>query len=131
MPSRRARSGAAPPRRAAAAATERTRVNRLRATARPRGSARRCAALALGLVAMSLGQAARADDEGSVTTRVGSQVAGYTDSVGVSVLTPSASARVESPTAGWSAQGQYLVDFVSAASPDVVATASPRWTEVR
>jgi hypothetical protein len=110
----------------------------------------RLASLAVALVAMTLGGSARAEDEASsssssdtseepaksepsspITTRVGTQIAGYTDSVGVSVLTPSVSGRVENPIAGWSAQGRYLVDMVSAASPDVVATASPRWTEVR
>jgi hypothetical protein len=36
-----------------------------------------------------------------------------------------------SPTAGWGVNGRYLLDVVTAASPDIVATASPRWTEVR
>ncbi len=72
---------------------------------------------------------ARAD--GALTMRGSSQVAGYTDSVGVSVLTPSVGASIENPTAGWDASGRYLVDVVSAASPDIVATASPRWTEIR
>lgn len=66
-----------------------------------------------------------------VTTRVGGEVAGYTDTVGVSVFTPSVAASVESPTSGWGTNGRYLVDVVSAASPDIVATASPRWSEVR
>jgi hypothetical protein len=51
--------------------------------------------------------------------------------VAVSVLTPAASATIESPTSGWNANGHYLVDMVSAASPDIVSTASPRWSEVR
>lgn len=69
--------------------------------------------------------------EGGVTTRGSMEVAGYRDSLAVSVLTPSAVVSVESPTAGWGASGRYLVDVVSAASPDIVATASPRWVEVR
>ncbi len=73
--------------------------------------------------------AARA--EGSTTAKARTEVAGYTDSVGVSVFTPSVGASVDSPTSGWGADGRYLVDVVSAASPDIVATASPRWSEVR
>ncbi len=33
--------------------------------------------------------------------------------------------------AGWSVDGRYLVDVVSAASVDIVSTASRRWEEVR
>ncbi|MFO0734738.1 MAG: DUF3570 domain-containing protein [Labilithrix sp.] len=80
---------------------------------------------------LALGIARPAFAEGNINTRASSEVAGYTDSVGVSVLTPSVGAVVENPIAGWSANGRYLVDVVTAASPDIVATASPRWTEVR
>ncbi len=68
---------------------------------------------------------------GDVTTRAITEVAAYQDSVAVSVLTPSAGVSVESPTAGWKVNGRYLVDVVSAASPDIVATASPKFQEVR
>jgi len=78
-----------------------------------------------------LGSPSLARAEGNVTARASSEVAGYTDSVGVTVFTPSIGASVDSPTAGWGASGRYLLDVVSAASPDIVATASPRWTEVR
>ena len=74
--------------------------------------------------------AARAD-AGNLTARASTEVAGYHDSTAVSVLTPSIAASVESPTAGWGVNGRYLVDVVTAASPDIVSTASPRWTEVR
>jgi hypothetical protein len=67
----------------------------------------------------------------SVDGRVVVEVAGYHDNRAVSVLTPSAAATLTNPTAGWNANGRYLVDVVTAASPDVVSTASPRWTEVR
>jgi len=66
-----------------------------------------------------------------LTKRVSSEVGAYTDSVGVSVLTPTVAGSVENPTAGWGVNGRYLVDMVSAASPDIVATASPRWGETR
>jgi hypothetical protein len=86
------------------------------------------AAVALAILGGS--SEARAGDS-EVTTRLSSEVAGYTDSVGVNVVTPSAGATVESPTSGWGVDGRYLVDIVTAASPDIVATASPRWREVR
>ena len=67
----------------------------------------------------------------SVDGRVVVEVAGYHDNRAVSVLTPSAAATLTNPTAGWSANGRYLVDVVSAASPDIISTASPRWSETR
>lgn len=82
------------------------------------------------LASLAIGAARPALAEG-LSARATSEVAGYTDSVGVSVLTPSIGASVDAPTAGWGASGRYLVDVVSAASPDIVATASPRWSEVR
>jgi hypothetical protein len=60
-----------------------------------------------------------------------SEVAAYSDSAHVDVLTPSISGEVRDDTAGWSARGQYLLDAVSAASVDIVSTASPHWTEAR
>lgn len=69
--------------------------------------------------------------ESNVTARASLEVAGYRDTLATAVLTPSVGGTVESPTAGWGITGRYLVDVVSAASPDIVATASPRWTEVR
>jgi hypothetical protein len=46
-------------------------------------------------------------------------------------MTPSFTGSVAKPTAGWSVQGSYLVDVVSAASVDIVSTASRQWTEAR
>jgi hypothetical protein len=103
------------PRRAAVAATE----------------ARRWLLVALIWFVALLGFRSSARAEGNTTTRASTEVAGYTDSVGVSVLTPSVGASIDNPTSGWGVNGRYLVDVVSAASPDIVATASPRWTEVR
>ncbi|MEZ4222761.1 MAG: DUF3570 domain-containing protein [Polyangiaceae bacterium] len=59
------------------------------------------------------------------------EIAGYADTDHVSVFTPSVGAQVRDPLAGWSARGNYLVDIVSAASVDIVSSASSRWTEVR
>lgn len=63
--------------------------------------------------------------------RAGLEIGAYRDSVGVSVLTPSVHASIASPTGEWAVNGQYLVDMVSAASPDIVTTASPNFKELR
>ena len=55
----------------------------------------------------------------------------YADSDHVFGFTPSIAGNVGNPTAGWSMDGSYLVDVVSAASVDIVSTASRHWTEVR
>ena len=67
----------------------------------------------------------------NITGRASAEVGGYLDSTATSVLTPSIAATVENATSGWGVSGRYLVDVVSAASPDIVSTASPRWVEVR
>jgi hypothetical protein len=71
---------------------------------------------------------ARAD---GISARASTEVAGYSDTDHVAVLTPSIAGHVASPTAGWSVDGSYLVDVISAASVDIVSTASQQWTEVR
>ena len=67
----------------------------------------------------------------NLNVRATSEVAGYLDSTATSVLTPSIGGSIENPAAGWAISGRYLVDVVSAASPDIVSTASPNFTEVR
>jgi hypothetical protein len=74
---------------------------------------------------------AQAPQGANITARASADVGGYLDSTATSVLTPSIAATVESPTAGWGINGRYLVDMVSAASPDIVSTASPNWREIR
>jgi len=59
------------------------------------------------------------------------ELAGYTDSTHIHVASPSVAATVSDENAGWSVGGRYLVDAVSAASVDIVSTASQRWTELR
>ncbi|HEU4576737.1 MAG TPA: DUF3570 domain-containing protein [Polyangiaceae bacterium] len=59
------------------------------------------------------------------------ETSGYLDSDHVSVLSPTVSAGLTDDVSGWSVNGHYLVDVVSAASVDIVSTASPHWTEVR
>jgi hypothetical protein len=68
--------------------------------------------------------------EDTATYRAISEVAAYTDSDHVSVLTPSIGLGVGNLN-GASLRASYLVDVVSAASVDIVSSASPRWEEVR
>jgi hypothetical protein len=68
--------------------------------------------------------------EDTATKHVGIEMAGYQDSDNVSVLTPSINASIEN-VSGASLNASYLVDVVSAASADIVSTASNRWQEVR
>ncbi len=69
--------------------------------------------------------------ESNVSARVGTEMGAYTDTERVTVFTPSIYGAVYNPTGGWSVSGSYLVDVVSAASADIVSTASPRYEEVR
>lgn len=66
-----------------------------------------------------------------VNMKFGFEVSGYHDSDKVDVASPAFFFNVEHPTAGWGFGGSILVDVVTAASTDIVATASPRWTEQR
>ncbi|MBK9262535.1 MAG: DUF3570 domain-containing protein [Polyangiaceae bacterium] len=63
--------------------------------------------------------------------KFGIEFSGYHDSDKVDVLSPAIFANFEHPTNGWGFGGSFLVDVVTAASTDIVATASPRWTEQR
>lgn len=67
----------------------------------------------------------------SLDARASAETSVYLDDTHVEVVTPTIAGTIESPTAGWSLSGRYLVDVVTAASADIVATASPPWTEVR
>lgn len=69
--------------------------------------------------------------EHAIVTTASAELAGYTDTDSVTVITPSVAATVRDDLRGWSANGSYLADIVSAASVDIVSTASQRWTEVR
>ena len=69
--------------------------------------------------------------QSNVSTDVKGEVATYADTDSVSVVSPSVAATIRSPLDGWSAGGSYLVDIVSAASVDIVSTASGKWHEVR
>jgi hypothetical protein len=75
--------------------------------------------------------AARMRKRGDPTYRVASELSGYHDDMNVDVLTPSIAGSVEHTTDGWGLGASFLVDVVTAASVDIVATASPPWREVR
>ena len=68
--------------------------------------------------------------EDPTTKRASMEFATYNDSDHVTVVTPSIALGIEN-TNGASLHATYLVDVVSAASVDIVSTASSRWTEVR
>jgi len=67
----------------------------------------------------------------SLNEHLATEYGQYADTDHVFVETPSIAGTVSNPTAGWSVGGHYLVDVVSAASVDIVSTASRAWHEVR
>jgi hypothetical protein len=67
----------------------------------------------------------------NLVVRIAGDLSGYSDTNSVAVYTPAINASVTSPTAGWNVGGNFLVDAVSAASPDLVSTASPPFKEFR
>jgi hypothetical protein len=67
---------------------------------------------------------------GTTTQTATLEFATYDDTDHVTVFTPSITLGVEN-AAGASLRASYLVDVVSAASVDIVSTASMRWREVR
>jgi hypothetical protein len=67
----------------------------------------------------------------SANVRAAAETSTYSDSDHVFVVSPTMALSVEDPVHGWSASGRYLVDVVSAASADIVSTATARWHEVR
>jgi hypothetical protein len=78
----------------------------------------------------SAAQAAR-EEKGGIATKASLESSGYLDSDHVYVGSPSLGASLGDEVAGWSVGGHYLVDVVSAASVDIVSTASQHWVEVR
>ena len=102
-----------------------------------RRTGRRCRAWSLVAVAsITTATMAKADPKGdapledATTKRASMELAGYKDSDHVTVVTPSIAIGIEN-TNGASLHATYLVDVVSAASADIVSTASSRWKEVR
>jgi len=85
----------------------------------------------LALAAAALVSCSLTTADAEWTSRVKLETAGYSDSDHVAVVTPSIAGAVENPIKGFRLGGSYLVDAVSAASVDIVSTASKRWSEVR
>ncbi|NUP12124.1 MAG: DUF3570 domain-containing protein [Polyangiaceae bacterium] len=67
----------------------------------------------------------------AVSVKIGAELSGYHDNDSTDVISPAVAVTVDSPTGGWTLGGSFLVDVVTTASTDIVATASPRWTETR
>jgi hypothetical protein len=63
--------------------------------------------------------------------RLSLEGSGYLDTDHVTVVTPTLGASLADPVAGWSVGGSYLLDAVSAASVDIVSSATARWKELR
>jgi hypothetical protein len=70
-------------------------------------------------------------DEKNIVIKASADVNAYMDTTAVRVFSPGISGTVYSPTGGWNVGGNYLIDIVSAASPDIVSYASPPFREVR
>jgi hypothetical protein len=75
--------------------------------------------------------AARSGLLSELTIKGSAETSVYTDSDNVDVVTPAIAITVENPTRGFSVGGQYIVDVVTAASADIIASASPPFREVR
>jgi hypothetical protein len=74
--------------------------------------------------------AAKGAPEDTATERAALQMGAYKDNDAVTVFTPSVAIGIENAS-GASLRANYLIDIVSAASADIVSTASSRWQEVR
>ncbi len=96
----------------------------------------------LGIVAVLASPVRAADDEvpGSEPSKSGHggpsavasfELSGYTDTDAVQVASPSVAGNISDDVAGWTVNGRYLLDAVTAASVDIVSTASGRWVENR
>ncbi len=68
---------------------------------------------------------------GNWNVRASAETSFYTDTDHVNVVSPTAGFGLDNPVSGLSLGGSYLVDVVSAASADIVATATPVWQEER
>lgn len=59
------------------------------------------------------------------------EVTGYHDTDHVDIFSPAWLVAIDSPTGGWGMSASFVVDVVTTASTDIVATASPRVREAR
>lgn len=66
-----------------------------------------------------------------LVVRTALEMSAFRDTLDVLILNPLVRFNVASPTKGWSFGASYLVDVISAASPDFVSTASPTGHDMR
>jgi len=66
-----------------------------------------------------------------LVVRAGLDMSSYADTTATRVYSPGIHGNVNSPTAGWNVGASYLIDVVTSASPDVVSTASRRFSDTR
>lgn len=94
---------------------------------------RSCVAGLAGLTLATISRRAETEEGHAARPNglVRTEIAVYRDDNLVSVFTPGVMAVVEDPGQSWSVAGSYYVDAVTAASVDVVSSASPRWREIR
>jgi hypothetical protein len=71
------------------------------------------------------------ESPGHTVLRASFEGSGYHDTDHVNVVTPTLGLTIADPVAGWSVGGSYLLDAVSAASVDIVSSATARWKELR
>ncbi|MBX3205699.1 MAG: DUF3570 domain-containing protein [Labilithrix sp.] len=81
--------------------------------------------------AAGTGGASPAAPPAGATLEGSAELSTYADTDNVTVITPTARAGMRDDPEGWRLGARYLVDVVSAASVDIVSTASSRWREVR
>jgi hypothetical protein len=98
---------------------------------RPFAMTRTTGALVFLYAWLAAGPLAHAADPSGATIEGSAELSTYADTDNVSVLTPTVRAGIRDDTSGYRLGARYLVDVVSAASVDIVSTASPRWSEVR
>jgi hypothetical protein len=77
------------------------------------------------------GKKSQGSSLGNWVVRPTAETSFYADTDHVTVVSPTVALGSENPLSGWSFGGSYLVDVVTAASADIVATATPIWREVR
>lgn len=85
----------------------------------------------VGLVLLASSAAADGPGEKPIVGRAQLETTSYSDSDHVTVISPVAAGEIGDREARWNIRGQYLVDAISAASVDIVSTASSHWREVR
>jgi hypothetical protein len=83
------------------------------------------------ILAASAALSGTAHAQSPYAARASLETSQYADTDHVFVTTPTLSGSVARPTAGWAVEASFLVDVVSAASVDIVSTASRSWQEAR